>query len=90
MIRTYHTGLKKFPEYMQFNIENDPHQTINLAGKKITILGHGLRLVDQWMAQQMNRSLRGDPFGGVIQERGALHVNEKLRSGKIHREVRYY
>ena len=62
---------------MQFNIENDPHETINLAGKKIAILGHGLRLVDQWMAQQMNRSLRGDPFGGVIQEGRALHVNEK-------------
>ena len=29
MIRTYHTGLKEFPEYMQFNIENDSHQTIN-------------------------------------------------------------
>ena len=90
MISTYHTSLKAFPEYMQFNIENDPHETINLAGKKIAILGHGLRLVDQWMAQQMNRSLREDPFGEVIQEGGALHVNEKLRSGKIHREVTYY
>ena len=90
MIRTYHIGLKKFPEYMQFNIENDPHETIKLAGKKIAILSHGLRLVDQWMAQQINCSLREDPFGGVIQEGGALHVNEKLRSGKIHREVTYY
>ena len=75
---------------MQFNIENDPHETIKLAGKKIAILSHGLRLVDQWMAQQINCSLREDPFGGVIQEGGALHVNEKLRSGKIHREVTYY
>ena len=77
MIRTYHTGLKKFPEYMQFNIENDPHETINLAGKKIEILSHGLRLMDQWMSQQMNCSLREDPFGGVIQEEGSLHVSEK-------------
>ena len=75
---------------MQFNIENDPHETIKLAGKKIAILSHGLRLVDQWMAQQINCSLREDPFGGVIQEGGALHVNEKLRSGKIHRKVAYY
>ncbi|MBP97739.1 hypothetical protein CMK18_17440 [Candidatus Poribacteria bacterium] len=77
MIRTYHAGLKDFPEYMLFNIENDPHKTINLAGKKIEILGHGFRLMDQWMSQQMNRSLRGDPFWGVIQEGGSLHANEK-------------
>jgi len=77
MIRTYHTGLKEFPEYMQFKIANNPHKTINLAGKKIEIPGHGLRLMDQWMSQQMSHSLRGDPFGGVIQEGGALHVNEK-------------
>ncbi len=65
-------------------------EPLTLQEKKIAILGHGLRLVDQWMAQQMNRSLREDPFGEVIQEGGALHVNEKLRSGKIHREVTYY
>ena len=50
---------------------------LTLQEKKIAILGHGLRLVDQWMAQQMNRSLREDPFGGVIQEEGSLHVSEK-------------
>ena len=31
--------------------------------------------MDQWMAQQMYRSQRGDPFWGVIAEGGPLHAN---------------
>ena len=32
------------------------------------------------MSQQMNRSLRGDPFWGVIQEGGPLQANEKTEA----------
>ena len=32
LIRTYHTGMKAFPEYMLFDIDADPHETTNLAG----------------------------------------------------------
>lgn len=76
LIRTYHTGLKNFPEYMLFDLENDPHETTNLAGKLPDVLGQGLRLMDQWLAEQMPRAWRGDPFWGVIQEGGPLHAKE--------------
>ena len=75
LIRTYHTGLKHFPEYMLYDIEADPHETSNLAAQRPEILGHGLRLMDQWLGEQMSRSMRGDPFWGVIQEGGPLHAN---------------
>ena len=47
IIRICHTDLKEFPEYTLYNIKNDPHETINLAGKKTEILSHGLRMMDQ-------------------------------------------
>lgn len=77
LIRTYHTGLKHFPEYMLFNLEADPHETVNLVKQRPDLLGHGLRLLDQWLAGQMGRASRGDPFWGIIQEGGPLHANEK-------------
>jgi len=47
IIRICHTDLKEFSEYTLYNIKNDPHETINLAGKKTEILSHGLRMMDQ-------------------------------------------
>jgi len=64
---------------MLFDIDNDPHETANLAAQRTEILGHALLLMDRWMSQQMKRSLRGDPFWGIIQEGGPLHANEKTK-----------
>ncbi|MEM7112044.1 MAG: sulfatase [Chloroflexota bacterium] len=77
LIRTYHTGLKEFPQYMLFNLANDPHETTNLAAQQPDLLGEGMRLMDQWMAEQMPRAMRGDPFWGIISEGGPLHANER-------------
>lgn len=77
LIRTYHTGLKEFPEYMLFNVKDDPHETENLAGKRPDLVGEGLRLIDQWLAERMRDGLRGDPFWGIVAEGGPLHANER-------------
>jgi arylsulfatase A-like enzyme len=76
LIRTYHTGLKHFPEYMLFDLAADPHETASLAPTRPDLLGHGLRLLDQWVADRLPDSWRGDPFWGVIREGGPLHANE--------------
>ena len=76
MIRTYHTGLKDFPEYMLFNILDDPHETTNLAATHRNVLNQGVQTLDAWLAKQMPRALRGDPFWGVIAEGGPFHANE--------------
>jgi arylsulfatase A-like enzyme len=76
LIRTYHTGLKDFPAYMLFDIESDAHETTNLAGQQPEVLGHGLHLLDEWLAAQMRQAWRGDPFWGIIQEGGPFHANE--------------
>ncbi len=76
LIRTYHTGMKEFPEYMLFDVENDAHETHNLAGQRPDLVGHGLMLMDRWMAERMGDGLRGDPFWAIIGEGGPLHANE--------------
>ncbi len=77
LIRTYHTGLKNFPEYMLFNIHDDPHETNNLAATHREIVNEGLQKLDTWLASQMPKALRGDPFWGVIAEGGPFHANNK-------------
>ena len=76
LIRTYHTGLKDFPTYMLFDLENDPHETTNLAESRPALVNQGMRLIDEWVGEQMHQAWRGDPFYGVIKEGGALHANE--------------
>jgi len=75
LIRTYHTGLKDFPEYMLFDVESDPHETANLVATHPDVLGEGLRLMDEWVGGRMYRGQRGDPFWGVIAEDGPRHAN---------------
>ena len=76
-LRTYHTGMKDLPAYMLFDLERDPHETVNLAGTRPDILGQGLLKLDQWMGEQMGSAERGDPFWGVIAEGGPLHANHR-------------
>jgi len=77
LIRTYHTGLKAFPEYMLFDLNADPHETTNLAAQQPDVVGQGLRQMDAWIAEQMYGAQRGDPFWGIIQEGGPHHANER-------------
>ena len=83
LIRTYHTGLKEFPEYMLFNVKDDPHETENLAGKRPDLVGEGLRLIDQWLAERMRDGLRGDPFWGIVAEGGPCTLMSDDRIGPI-------
>ncbi|MBW7881664.1 MAG: sulfatase [Caldilineaceae bacterium] len=77
MIRTYHTGLKAFPEYMLFDLAADPHEITNLASRRPELVAVGLQRMDRWVAAQMYRTQRGDPFWGIIREGGPLHANER-------------
>lgn len=76
-IRTYHTGYKPFPEYMLFDIENDPHETVNLAKERPEILNEGIRRLEKWTADQLARADRPvDPLWTVMEEGGPHHAND--------------
>ncbi len=75
MIRTYHDGLKEFPEIMLFDLDDDPHETVNLADSRPDVVGRGLRLLDVWVAEQMATSrVPSDPMWCVIHEGGPYHT----------------
>ncbi|NOZ27785.1 MAG: sulfatase-like hydrolase/transferase [Chloroflexi bacterium] len=81
MIRTYHDGLKDFPPIMLFNVEEDPHETTNLADQRPDVVNECLRLLDEWHAQMMNTSLDDtDPMWTVIREGGPFHTRGHLES----------
>lgn len=77
--RTYHTGLKDLPKWALYDLSTDPHETTNLASTHHDVVGEALRLMDEWLGEQMANSPRGDPLWGVIQEGGPLHANERSR-----------
>ena len=81
MIRTYHDGLKDFPEHMLFNVEDDRHETTNLAEARPDIVVEHLALLDQWHGEMMGRSeSEVDPLWNVIREGGPLHTRGSLES----------
>ncbi len=74
LIRTYHDGLKDFPELMLFDIVRDPHEMVNLAEQRPDVVGEGLRLLDAWHAAAMRTSdLPTDPMWHEILEGGPFH-----------------
>jgi choline-sulfatase len=77
LIRTYHTGHKDFPALMLFNLKTDPHEQHNLAATHPQLVGEGLRLMDGWVAEQLQRSGHPDPLFDVIAEGGPLHANRR-------------
>ncbi|MFX0060171.1 MAG: sulfatase-like hydrolase/transferase [Candidatus Hodarchaeota archaeon] len=79
LIRTYHTGLKNFPEIMLFDYENDFHMTNDLANEKPEIVAKGLDRLDEWHNQMMKTSKSNiDPLETVINENGPFHTKGQL------------
>jgi choline-sulfatase len=79
LIRTYHTGLIKYPTIMLFDFKNDFHMTKNLAEGKPEIVRKGLQLLDEWHSQMMETStLTKDPMETVMKEGAPFHVRERI------------
>ena len=95
-IRTYHSGFKNYPDYMLFNIKEDPHELNNLVDEKPELVATAMAKLEQWTTDEMRLSSRTeDPMWVVMREGGPLHANfmsheyelylEKLRnSGRSH------
>jgi len=81
LIKTYHTGLKNFPEIMLFDYEKDFHMTKNLADERPEILSKGLQYLSRWHDEMMKSSVSGiDPLNTVLEEGGPSHTRGQLRS----------
>ena len=75
MIRTYHTGLRDYPEIMLYDFEKDFHMTTNIAEERPDIVCKGLQLLDEWHDKMMKSSPSSkDPMWTVIEEGGPHHT----------------
>ncbi len=79
-IRTYHDGFHLFDDEMLFDLENDPHETTNLAADHPELCKEGAYRLMGWhdkqmqkMAKQSNDSV--DPLWTVIREGGPHHTH---------------
>ena len=81
LIRTYHTGLRDYPEIMLYDFEKDFHMTNNIAEERPDIVGKGLQLLDEWFKQMMKTSPSTvDPMQTVIKEGGPHHTKGMLNT----------
>jgi choline-sulfatase len=79
LIQTYDPGLKAFPPLMLFDLEQDPHETANLAETQPAVVDRGLSLLARWHAEQMATSPSGvDPLWTVVREGGPFHTRGML------------
>jgi len=79
-IRSPHTGYHMFPDEMLFDIENDPHETNNLAEKYPEVCDHGARLIQNWEYRMMSTSDSDtDPMWTVMREGGPFHSRGYLK-----------
>lgn len=79
LLRTYHDGLKDFRPVMLFNVEEDPHETLDLADSRPEVVNEGLAILERWHAEMMAKSPRNvDPMWTVIREGGPLHTRTAL------------
>ncbi|MHC5034599.1 MAG: sulfatase family protein, partial [Planctomycetota bacterium] len=81
VIRTHHTGMKPFPPVMVFNVEEDPHETRNLAAERPDIADRGLAILERWQADMMATSTsQVDPLWTVMAEGGPSATRGRLAS----------
>lgn len=74
-LRTYHDSWHDFPDEMLFDIENDPHETRNLAAESPELLAQGRDRLEQWKQQMLETATHPvDPLDTVMAEGGSLHA----------------
>ncbi len=97
LIRTYHAGLKDFPDVMLFDVAADPHEETDLAEQCPEVVAAGMALLEQWHAEQMACSPSPvDPLQTVLREGGPYHTRDHLKrycehlraTGRAHHAVR--
>ena len=80
-MRTYHDGYHLFPEEMLFNVEEDPHEEEDLAGRKPDVCRDAAARLESWHDRMMTTMPEGyaiDPLRTVLEEGGPEHAKGAL------------
>lgn len=85
LMRTYHDGLKDLKPMMLFNLDEDPHETNDLADENDAVVNEGLALLERWTTKQMATADSDvDPLWTVMREGGPYHTRDDLATYCAH------
>jgi choline-sulfatase len=80
-VRTYHPGLKNFPQRMLFDVEADPHELDDRTDDRPDVADHGQSLLESWHSETLRRATgpdSTDPMQTVLDEGGPFHARGHL------------
>jgi len=79
LIKTYLDGLKDLPEYMLFNITEDPHELNNLIDQEAARAEKMKKELEAWIKEQLgNAGMAFDPMTEEVKEGGPFHTQGRL------------
>jgi len=79
LLRTYDPGMKDLPPIALYDLENDPHETQNIADERPDLVDRGLALLERWTTEQMIKSDHMvDPLWQIMREGGPFHTRLQL------------
>ena len=80
LIKSYLDGLKDLPEYMLFNIAEDPHELNNLIEQEPERAERMKMELEEWIREQLDDAgMDFDPMEEVVKEGGPYHTRGWLR-----------
>ncbi|WP_119071065.1 sulfatase [Aggregatilinea lenta] len=75
----YHDGYKALDPVMLFDLENDPHEQVNLAGEHPELVNEAAKRLVEWHQQQAQTGYHAvDPMLTVLREGGPFHIRGML------------
>ncbi len=79
-MRTYHDGYHLFPDEQLFDLAEDPHEQIDLAGQHPDVVREAVYQLARWHDGMMaTADTDRDPLWTVIREGGPFHARGHLR-----------
>ncbi|MFC5447097.1 sulfatase family protein [Paenibacillus aestuarii] len=79
-VRTYHDGYHLFDKEMLFNLKEDPHEQVNLAGENRSLCQEAVYYLNEWHDQMMDTMpFDNDPLWTVMKEGGPYHAKGHLK-----------
>lgn len=80
-MRTYHNGYADLEPIMLFDLEADPHEQTDLAGKYPHLVDHAMSLLAEWHHRMMvTNEVDVDPMMTVLREGGPYYTRYKLKA----------
>lgn len=77
LIETYHDSWHDYPDYMLFNLKDDPHELNNLAKAHPELVEKGKQIIANWRDESLAKSrFDVDPKDVVMAEGGPAHAQD--------------